>query len=57
MEQIHWTFWTSSVLHVSLVSNSTLTESRQDDLLPLGARHIRVMPGVRFDDTGHVIMK
>ena len=57
MEQMHWTFWTSSVLLLCPVAKYTLAKSRWDDLLSLSASHIRVMPDVRFDGAGHIWMK
>jgi len=54
---MHWTFWTSSILHLCSVANSVLADSRQDDLLSLSADHIRVMPDVRLDGAGHITSK
>jgi hypothetical protein len=41
----------------SALSQTTVAESRRDELLPLCASHIREMPVVRFDGAGHIIMK
>lgn len=44
------------MLHICPVTNSMVAESRQDVLLSF-AGHNRVMPDVRFDGAGHILMK